>query len=81
MEIGRGINRDDLLRTLSEYGYAREDLIASPGEYAWRGGIVDVFSPWEANPFRIELGGAEVVFAPGVRHLQPTVAPETRAGA
>ena len=46
IEIGRALDRDDILRTLSEYGYSREDLIASPGECAWRGGIIDVFPPW-----------------------------------
>ncbi len=57
LEAGGEADRDALLETLSGFGYAREDLIASPGEYAWRGGIVDVFSPWEANPFRIEFDG------------------------
>jgi transcription-repair coupling factor (superfamily II helicase) len=61
LERGGAANRDGILETLARFGYTREDLIASPGEYAWRGGIIDVFSPWEANPFRIELGGAEVV--------------------
>jgi transcription-repair coupling factor (superfamily II helicase) len=60
LELGAAVDRDEILETLSRYGYTREDLIASPGEYAWRGGIVDVFSPWEANPFRIELAGSEV---------------------
>ncbi|MGA2361457.1 MAG: transcription-repair coupling factor [Candidatus Aminicenantales bacterium] len=60
LELGAAADRDEILDTLSRYGYAREDLIASPGEYAWRGGIVDVFSPWEANPFRIELAGSEI---------------------
>jgi transcription-repair coupling factor (superfamily II helicase) len=61
LEVGAPASREGVLETLARYGYAREDLIASPGEFAWRGGIIDVFSPWEANPFRIELGGAEVV--------------------
>jgi transcription-repair coupling factor (superfamily II helicase) len=60
LEVGAAADRDGVLETLSRYGYTKEDLIASPGEYAWRGGIVDVFSPWEANPFRIELGGSDV---------------------
>ncbi len=62
LELGQGgiFERDTLLRTLSEYGYAREDLIASAGECAWRGGIVDVFSPWERFPFRIEFSGDEI---------------------
>ncbi len=60
LEAGGEADHDGLLETLARFGYAREDLIASPGEYAWRGGIIDVFSPWEANPFRIELDGARV---------------------
>jgi transcription-repair coupling factor (superfamily II helicase) len=60
LEIGAEADHDALLETLARYGYTREDLIASPGEYAWRGGIVDVFSPWEANPFRVELDGSRV---------------------
>jgi transcription-repair coupling factor (superfamily II helicase) len=61
LELGAPASRDAVLETLARYGYTREDLIASPGEYAWRGGIVDVFSPWETNPFRMEFGGAEIV--------------------
>jgi transcription-repair coupling factor (superfamily II helicase) len=61
LEAGGEADHDALLETLSRYGYAREDLIASPGEYAWRGGIVDVFSPWEANPFRVEFDGSRLL--------------------
>ncbi len=60
LEAGGEIGHGDLLETLARYGYAREDLIGSPGEYAWRGGIVDVFAPGETNPFRIELDGSTV---------------------
>jgi len=60
LDAGGEADHDGLLETLARYGYTREDLIASPGEYAWRGGIVDVFSPWEANPFRIEFDGPRV---------------------
>jgi transcription-repair coupling factor (superfamily II helicase) len=60
LEAGGEADHDALLETLSRFGYAKEDLIASPGEFAWRGGIVDVFSPWEANPFRIEFDGSRL---------------------
>lgn len=53
--------RDRLLDKLAEFGYSREDLTNSHGEYAWRGGIVDVFSPWADHPFRIEFSGDDVV--------------------
>ena len=60
VEVGQTIDRDDLLKTLATFGYAKQDLIASHGEYAWRGGVADVFSPWEANPLRIEWSGDSV---------------------
>ncbi len=61
LEVGAEADHDALLETLARYGYTKEDLIASPGEYAWRGGIVDIFSPWEINPFRVEFDGSRVV--------------------
>ncbi|MCK4931063.1 MAG: transcription-repair coupling factor [Candidatus Aminicenantes bacterium] len=61
VEVGQRLGRDSLLAILSRYGYTQEDIINSHGEFSWRGGIVDVFSPWEAFPFRIELSGEEIV--------------------
>ncbi|MCJ7611390.1 MAG: transcription-repair coupling factor [Candidatus Aminicenantes bacterium] len=69
LEKGQPFERDALLRFLSEYGYAREELVASHGEYAGRGGIVDVFSPWEALPFRVEFSGEDVV---SIRTFDPS---------
>ncbi len=66
---GQKFERDRLLRTLAEFGYSREDLIASPGEYSWRGGIVDVFSPWNSFPYRLEFSGDEVA---STREFDPT---------
>ncbi|MDH4197573.1 MAG: transcription-repair coupling factor, partial [Candidatus Aminicenantes bacterium] len=60
VEVGMTVDRDEVLRTLAAYGYAKQDIIASHGEYAWRGGVADVFSPWEANPLRIEWSGDNV---------------------
>ena len=61
VEVGQRLDRDSLLEILKRYGYTQEDIINLHGEFSWRGGIVDVFSPWEAFPFRIELSGDEVV--------------------
>jgi len=69
IETKDDIGRDNLLKILEEYGYANEDLIASRGEYAWRGGIVDVFSPWEDYSFRIEFSGEEIV---SLREFDPS---------
>jgi len=44
-----------LLQQLADYGYTQEDLVSSSGEYAFRGGIVDIYSVWSKNPFRLEF--------------------------
>jgi len=62
-------DRDRLLQALAEYGYVREALVSFRGEYAGRGGIVDVFSPWQNAPFRIEYSGEEVV---SLREFDPS---------
>ncbi len=62
-------DRDKLIQTLDMYGYAREDLISFRGEYAWRGGIVDVFTPWQTVPYRIEFSGDEIV---SLREFDPS---------
>ncbi len=60
LEEGSSFERDRFLELLCEYGYVREDIIASPGEFAWRGAVVDVFSPWSKNPYRLEFSGDTV---------------------
>lgn len=69
VEAGREVGRDRLLKVLDGYGYAREDIVNSAGEYAWRGGIVDVFSPWEPLPFRVEFSGEGVS---SIREFDPS---------
>lgn len=61
-EIGRGehLDRDGLLERLKNYGYTRESVVNAHGEFTWRGGIVDVFSPWRESPYRIEFSGDKV---------------------
>jgi len=42
---------------LTSYGYRRTDLVSEVGDFAVRGGIVDVYPPGEGLPLRIELFG------------------------
>ena len=49
-----------LQKNLSILGYERENQVESPGQFAVRGGILDVFPLTEENPVRIELWGDEV---------------------
>jgi transcription-repair coupling factor (superfamily II helicase) len=48
------------VRRLADIAYARTDLVTRRGEFAVRGGILDVFPPTEEHPLRIEFWGDEV---------------------
>ncbi len=51
---------EEIVRGLSDAAYSRVDLVERRGEFAVRGGIVDVFPPTEEHPLRVELWGDEV---------------------
>ena len=51
---------EDLTRRLADAAYTRVDLVEKRGEFAVRGGIVDVFPPTEEHPVRVDLWGDEV---------------------
>src|SRR5690349_12127903 len=51
---------DDVVARLAGAAYSRVDLVERRGEFAVRGGIVDVFPPTEEHPLRVEFWGDEV---------------------
>jgi len=51
---------NDLVERLVAAGYIREDPVAAVGEFSMRGGIVDVWSPGQERPVRIEFFGDEI---------------------
>ena len=57
-----GAERDpeDVVRALVDLAYARVELVEKRGEFAVRGGIVDVFPPTEEHPVRVEFWGDTV---------------------
>jgi transcription-repair coupling factor (superfamily II helicase) len=57
LRTGAEIAPPDLAGLLGTAGYRREDPVDSHGEFCVRGGIVDVFPAWSAEPFRIEFIG------------------------
>lgn len=57
---GEEIELDRLSKKLTEIGYERTAQVEKPGEFAIRGGIVDIFDMTDDNPYRIELWGDEV---------------------
>ncbi len=60
VSIGDKISIDFINEVLFEYEFKRVDFITEPGEFSVRGGIVDVFSFSNDNPYRIEFFGNEV---------------------
>ncbi len=57
---GSDLALDLLLQRLEGTGYARSDMVETPGQFASRGGIVDVFPPEAVRPIRVELLGDTV---------------------
>ena len=57
---GRGYDLAQLSQRLVGLAYARVDLVTRRGEFAVRGGILDVFPPTEDHPVRVEFFGDEL---------------------
>jgi transcription-repair coupling factor (superfamily II helicase) len=55
--VGQEIDLSDLATALVDAAYTRVDLVERRGEFAVRGGIVDVFPPTEEHPVRIDFFG------------------------
>ncbi|MFM8897964.1 MAG: transcription-repair coupling factor [Actinomycetota bacterium] len=60
IEIGIEYDFQKLISELSERAYNRVDLVERRGDFAVRGGIIDVFPPLDAHPLRIEFFGDEI---------------------
>ncbi len=57
---GRGYDLDGVTRRLVDLAYHRVDMVSRRGEFAVRGGILDVFPPAADHPYRVEFFGDEV---------------------
>lgn len=57
---GEEIKIDELRSFLSANGFEKVDFVSSPGQYALRGGIADIFSFSENKPYRIDFFGDEI---------------------
>jgi len=54
------INPDSLMELFVMYGFERIDFVYEPGQFALRGGILDIYSFGNEKPYRVELFGNEV---------------------
>lgn len=59
-KLGEEIDVEEWLNELVTMGYSRSQMVTSPGEFALRGGILDIYPPYSENPVRIELFDTEV---------------------
>ncbi|MET4619667.1 transcription-repair coupling factor (superfamily II helicase) [Arthrobacter sp. 2762] len=91
LQVGQERSFTDVVRALSDAAYARVDMVTHRGEFAVRGGILDVFPPTEDHPIRVEFFGDEVdqmrwfavadqrsLSAPGIHHPRELHAPPCR---
>ncbi|MEP3387731.1 MAG: transcription-repair coupling factor [Reichenbachiella sp.] len=59
-KVGEQVDSDFLTELLLNYGFVQDDFVYEPGQFAVRGGIVDIYSYAGELPFRIELFGDEI---------------------
>ncbi len=60
LECGKEYDQQALLAKLTSGGYSRCPMVEGPGQFAVRGGIVDIFSPAADAPVRMEFFGDEL---------------------
>lgn len=60
IRVGTVIDTEDFANRLTSMGYVRMDTVDGKGQFAVRGGIIDVFGPNMTMPVRMELFGDEV---------------------
>jgi transcription-repair coupling factor (superfamily II helicase) len=60
-QVGEELGFERLHQRLEEMGYRRVSVVSDKGEYALRGGIVDLFPVGEPDPYRLEFIGDELV--------------------
>ena len=59
-KIGQEISHESISQILYENGFERVDFVSDPGQYAIRGGIIDIFSYSMNQPYRLSFFGNEI---------------------
>lgn len=60
IKMGDTIDTDTLIQKLINCAYTRMESVEAEGQFSVRGGIVDIFSPGEKSPCRIDFWGDEI---------------------
>lgn len=58
--VGESVDMEFVTEVLTSYDFERTDFVYEPGQFAIRGGILDVFSFSNEHPYRLELFGKEI---------------------
>ena len=66
--VGERIDEDALRNFLVRMGFSQSPTVMEPGDYAIRGGIIDIFPPGEGGPVRLDLFGDTL---DGARRFDP----------
>ncbi|MEK0155396.1 transcription-repair coupling factor [Arthrobacter oryzae] len=91
LKVGQEAPFSRVVKSLADAAYARVDMVSRRGEFAVRGGMLDVFPPTEDHPIRVEFFGDEVdqmrwfavadqrsLSSPGLHHPTELHAPPCR---
>ena len=60
LEVEKTVSMSELINSLSFLGYTRTDLVERRGDFAVRGGIIDLFPPDLEHPVRVDYFGDEI---------------------
>ncbi len=60
IKVGENLDIEGMLEQFVNLGFKREDFVYEPGQFAIRGGIIDIYSFGNEHPYRIELFDTEV---------------------
>jgi transcription-repair coupling factor (superfamily II helicase) len=60
LSIGDVVPTEELVAFLEGHGYLRSSTVVDPGDYAVRGGIVDIFPAGHSRPYRLDFFGDEL---------------------
>ncbi|PRC50040.1 hypothetical protein C6A85_71580, partial [Mycobacterium sp. ITM-2017-0098] len=60
LTVGADAEFDAIVARLVDLAYSRVDMVGKRGEFAVRGGILDIFPPTAEHPVRVEFWGDEV---------------------
>src|SRR6056297_2183648 len=66
--VGNRVNEEALKAFLTRMGFSQAPTVMEPGDYAVRGGIIDIYPPGEGGPVRLDLFGDVL---DGVRRFDP----------